>query len=161
MVFIGTKLAYGKNTLQSKYKLKNPEKYRGNPDTVQSRSSWELAFMIKCDTNPNVLEWSSEEIIIPYISPKDGKQHRYFVDFHMKVRDTNGSINKYLIEIKPYQFTQPPKTPKKQTKNYINEVLDYAVNQAKWEAAKKVCDQSGTKFLVLTEKDLYPNGQPK
>ena len=36
------------------------------------------------DNNTNVLEWSSEEHIIPYRSPLDGKVHRYFPDFFVK-----------------------------------------------------------------------------
>ena len=57
--------------------------------------------MIYCDTNNSVLEWGSEEIIIPYLSPMDGKVHRYFPDFYIKIRQRNGSIKKMIIEIKP------------------------------------------------------------
>jgi hypothetical protein len=152
-------MAYGKNAYQGKYKPKNPEKYKGDPNDIVYRSSWERAFMVKCDNNPNVLSWSSETIIIPYISPKDGLQHRYFVDFAMKVRDSQGNINTYLVEIKPFAFTQPPKASKTQNKRFITEMLDYAVNQAKWEAAKKLCDSSGAKFLVLTERELDPSAK--
>ena len=64
-----------------------------------------------CDMNESVLEWGSEEIAIPYRSPLDNRMHRYFPDFYMKI----GS-KKYLIEIKPYRFTQEPNIPKKKTK---------------------------------------------
>ena len=46
----------------------------------QYRSSWELHFFKWCDYNANVLEWTSEGIIVPYVSPLDTKTHRYFVD---------------------------------------------------------------------------------
>ncbi len=107
-----------------------------------------------CDTSPSVLEWGSETIVIPYKSPVDNKVHRYYVDFYIKVRDKNGNITKYLIEIKPEKFTKPPDRPKKQTKKFIDEVFLYGTNQAKWKAAEEFCIERNMKFMVLTEKDL-------
>ena len=49
------------------------------------RSSWEYKFYEMVDITPTVKEWGSEEIIIPYISPVDGKRHRYFPDFYVKI----------------------------------------------------------------------------
>ena len=51
------------------FKIKNPQKYKGNPTNIIYRSLMELRFMKHCDTNDNILKWSSEEIAIPYISP--------------------------------------------------------------------------------------------
>jgi hypothetical protein len=107
-----------------------------------------------CDINPSVLEWGSEIAVIPYQSPVDLKWHRYYVDFYIKVRDKSGEITKYLIEIKPEKFTKPPIKPKKQTKKFIEEVFQYGVNQAKWQAAEEFCEDRRMKFLVLTENDL-------
>lgn len=107
-----------------------------------------------CDTNRSVIEWGSETMIIPYKSPVDNKIHRYFVDFYIKVRNQDGIITKYLIEIKPERFTKPPEVPKRQTKKFIEEVFQYGVNQAKWKSANQFCQDRGMKFLVLTEKDL-------
>ena len=59
--------------------------------------------MIYCDTNEKILEWGSEEIIVPYRSPVDNRYHRYFPDFYVKVKDKNGKIKKMIIEIKPYK----------------------------------------------------------
>ena len=42
--------------------------------------------MVFCDNNPSILQWGSEEIIIPYRAP-DGKLRRYFPDFYIKVRE--------------------------------------------------------------------------
>jgi len=107
-----------------------------------------------CDSNPSVLEWGSETMIIPYKSPVDNKIHRYFVDFYIKVKDRQSVISKYLVEIKPEKFTKPPVSPSRQTKRFIQEVFQYGTNQAKWKAANEYCLDHGMKFLVLTEKDL-------
>ena len=118
------------------------------------RSLWELKFMKWCDMNNNILQWGSEEIVVPYRSPLDGRIHRYFVDFYIKVRSRNGSIKKYLIEIKPKKQTVEPTQPKRKTPRYINEVTTYVVNQAKWEAAREWCADRQLEFLILTEDHL-------
>ncbi len=107
-----------------------------------------------CDTRPNVLEWASEEVVVPYRSPLDNRIHRYFVDFYVKIQESDGTVVKYLIEIKPSKQTVPPKKPQRQTKSYIYEVTEYLKNQAKWEAAKQFCEDRMWKFKVLTESEL-------
>jgi hypothetical protein len=109
------------------------------------------------DTAVNVLEWSSEEKIIPYISPVDNRHHRYFVDFFAKVRAKDGTIKAYLIEVKPFKQTQEPQKKKRVTKQYITEVTTWAVNQAKFKAATEYCKDRGWEFKILTEKDLFPS----
>lgn len=142
------------NTLKGKFIPRNVSKYRGDYRNIIYRSSWELKFMKYCDLNKNILEWGSEEIVIPYRSPVDNRVHRYFVDFYMKVKDINGNIQKYLIEVKPKKQTKEPKPQKKMTKRYIYEVTEYAKNQAKWEAAKDFCDDRNYKFMIITEDEL-------
>jgi hypothetical protein len=115
---------------------------------------WEFKFMKYCDNNTNVLEWGSEEIVIPYLSPVDGKVHRYFVDFYMKIQESSGRTKKYLIEIKPLKFTQPPDIPKRRTRQFVQEVYTWGVNQAKWKAAQNFCEDRGWKFEIITEKEL-------
>ena len=107
-----------------------------------------------CDSSVSVVEWGSETVIIPYLSPIDNKVHRYFVDFYIKVRTKANNIEKYLIEIKPEKFTKPPEIPKKKTKRFIDEVFQYGVNDAKWKAAFEFCKDRNMKFIILTEKDL-------
>lgn len=107
-----------------------------------------------CDNNPNVLEWGSEEVIIPYLSPVDGRIHRYFVDFYMKLKDANGKETKYLIEIKPSKFTKPPVQSSRKTRRYIEEVMTWGVNQAKWKNAHEFCENRGWKFEIITEREL-------
>ena len=106
---------------KGKYYPSFPRKYKGDPTNIVYRSLWERKFMVYCDKNQNILEWASEEIAIPYRSPIDNRVHRYFPDFYMKVKETNGRIKNYVIEVKPAKQTKPPKKPKRQTKGYIRE----------------------------------------
>ena len=101
------------------------------------------------------MEWSSESIVIPYISPVDGRVHRYFVDLAFKFKSSNGIVVKYLVEIKPYKFTKrPEKTLRKRQRTYLAESYQYAVNMSKWEAAKQWAEKHGYKFIIITEKDM-------
>jgi len=139
---------------KGKYYPKFPHKYKGDPTTITFRSLWERKYMNWCDKNANILEWSSEEIIIPYISPVDNKIHRYFPDFYTKIKETDGKIRKYIIEVKPLKQTLPPKKPKRQTRGYIREAYTYATNQAKWKMAKEFCADRQWEFKVVTEREL-------
>ena len=101
---------------KGRYTPQNPQKYRGNPHKIVYRSLWERKFMVYCDNNTSVLEWGSEEVIIPYLSPWDGRIHRYFPDFYIKVKQADDSIKKYIIEVKPKKQCKPP-PEKPQPKN--------------------------------------------
>lgn len=140
------------------YKPKFPGKYRGDVNNIVYRSLLELRFMKYCDYNASVLKWSSEEFFIPYYSPADRKTRRYFPDFFIEVKKTDGSIEKILIEIKPKVQTVPPKTPKnnnrKAQSRYLKESITYVTNDAKWNAAKKVCEAKNWTFKIITEADL-------
>ena len=131
-----------------------PKKYKGDPSNIIYRSLWERKFMVYCDRNDRILEWGSEEFFIPYRSPLDGKIHRYFPDFYIKVQENTGKIKRYLIEVKPLKQTTKPKKPKRQTKGYIREAFEYARNQAKWKAAREYCADRMWEFKVITEKEL-------
>mgnify|MGYP005619974039 FL=1 len=110
--------------------------------------------MVYCDNQTKILEWGSEEIALPYRSPIDNKVHRYYPDFYIKVRESNGKIKRYIIEIKPKKQTVEPKMKKRKTKGYIYEVYEYAKNQAKWKAAEEFCKDRMWEFKVLTEDEL-------
>ena len=138
---------------KGKYKPSYPQKYKGDPTNVIYRTLWERKFMVYCDKNENVLEWSSEEIALPYKSPLDNRIHRYFPDFYIKVKEGN-KIQKYLIEIKPKKQVSEPKVPKRKTKGYIYEVKEYVKNQAKWKSAQEFCEDRQWKFKIMTEDDL-------
>ena len=139
---------------KGKYKVRCPYKYKGDPTKVIYRSLWELKFMKYCDSNINILEWGSEEMYVWYRSPVDNRPHRYFPDFYIKAKESNGKIKKYIIEVKPKKQTAPPPKPKRQTKGYLREAFEYARNQAKWKAANEWCLDRGFEFKVLTEKEL-------
>lgn len=139
---------------QGYFKPRNPEKYIGNSTDIIFRSGWECSYMSQLDRNPNVIGWSSESHIIPYISPKDNKYHRYFSDMFVKEKQPDGSIVKYIIEIKPEVQCKPPKIGNKKKKTLLIETITFAVNQAKWEAAREYCKKRGYIFKIITEKDL-------
>ena len=132
----------------------NPQKYVGDYKNIIYRSSWECRVMNWLDKNPDIISWASEELIIPYISPADGKKHRYFPDFLVKVKNKDGALKTMLIEVKPKYQTQPPAQKKRITKQYINEVVTYGVNQAKWKAATEFCLDRGWEFKIITEDHL-------
>ena len=139
---------------RGKYYPSFPRKYKGDPTNIIYRSLWERKFMVYCDRNAKILEWGSEEIALPYISPHDSRVHRYFPDFYIKVQENTGKIKRYLIEVKPLKQTVKPKKPKRQTKGYIREAFEYARNQAKWKAAREYCADRMWEFKVITEKEL-------
>lgn len=128
----------------------NPKKYRGDPTNIFYRSLWERRVMVHLDKNSTVLEWSSEEIVIPYLSPVDGRWHRYFPDFYVRTKE--GSM---ILEVKPASQSVAPEQKKRVTKRYLTEVMTYGVNQAKWKAAVEYCDDRKWKFKVLTENEIF------
>ena len=136
------------------FKPRNPSKYMGDPTTIIYRSSWELKLMRYLDSHSDVIKWASEEFSIPYVSPIDGKVHRYFPDFLVKKRNQNKSIETVVIEVKPKIQTTAPTVQKKANKRYIREVYTWGVNSAKWEAAKRYCDYREWKFVIMTEHEL-------
>ena len=140
---------------QGLFKPKNSNKYVGKSPPVY-RSGWELRFFRWCDENTNVVEWASEAVIVPYVNPLDGKVHRYYTDGIIAIKE-NGILNKYIIEIKPSTQVEAPKPGKKRQSTVIYENKRYIQNMAKWEAAKKWCNQRNYKFLILTEKELGLN----
>ena len=105
-------------SIKSRYKPKHPRKYQGNHNNIICRSSWERKFCRYCDLTENIVAWASEEISIPYLSPVDKRPHRYYPDFLMKVRESNGSIKTYVVEVKPKKQTKPPKKKTRVTKSY-------------------------------------------
>ncbi len=139
---------------KGRFRPKNSKKYKGDPTKVYYRSLWERRFMHYCDNTPSILEWNSEEIIIPYVSPIDNKVHRYFPDFYIKKRNVSGKVVREVIEVKPKRQCEPPKVPKRKTKKYLREVVTYGVNQAKFKAAEEYCKNRKYNFRILTEEHL-------
>lgn len=136
------------------FRPKNPSKYKGDPTNIIYRSSWEVKLMSYLDAHPDVVQWASEELVIPYRSPLDNQIHRYFPDFWVKKRSSDGTIETLVIEVKPLKQTKEPTPSTKRTKQYIREVATWAINQAKWNAAKMYCEDRNWKFMTMTERDL-------
>lgn len=140
---------------QGFFKPKNPSKYKGDPTNIVYRSSWELKLMLYLDSRKDVISWSSEELIIPYRSPLDGKIHRYFPDFIVTKINNEGKKETVVIEVKPKKQTTPPDPPKTKTnRKYLMEVANWGKNEAKWKAAKEYCKDRGWSFHIFTEKEL-------
>ena len=142
---------------KGRFRPKNPSKYKGDTTKIIYRSMWEFKFFRYLDGHPDVKWWASEEYVVPYVSPIDGKRHRYFPD--VVVNNKDGST--VMIEIKPYKQTLPPdpsnrnKTPTgRVSRRYLNEVKTYGINEAKWKAARAYCAERGWQFLIMTEKEL-------
>lgn len=135
--------------LQGKFDMNNPGKYAGTKQPT-FRSSWEFAFMRFCDDNPNVINWASEAIKIPYRNPFTGKQTVYVPDFLVVYQDKNGNKITELIEVKPSSQV----TLEAAGRNQGNRA-SVALNQAKWQAAQHWAKATGVKFRVVTENEIF------
>jgi len=153
---------------KGRFRPKNPHKYKGDPTNIIYRSSWELMVFRRLDEHPDVIEWSSEELSIQYPNPvrsmKAGKLKvsRYFPDIIVKKKDGDKIVT-LMIEIKPKGQTAPPDPARKHatktgrvSRRYLNEASTYAVNEAKWEAARRYCKERGWEFVIMTEDHIKP-----
>jgi hypothetical protein len=141
-----------------KYFPVNPVKYIGDIHNIIYRSSWEKKFCQYCDINPNIVKWSSEPVGIPYWSPIDKKEHKYFVDYYIKVQKAD-SIENWLIEIKPedqYALNKRPQEPlgnltEKKIRSYNEKLKIWITNRAKFESATRFAEAMGYKFGAINE----------
>jgi hypothetical protein len=76
----------------------------------------------------------------------------YYPDFLFESNE-NGEIKTYVVEVKPKKQTKPPENKKR--KSFAFEMATYLINNSKWESAKKLCDDNGWHFKILTEEDLH------
>ena len=136
---------------QGPYTVKNAAKYVGK-GTPRYRSGWEHAFMRFLDNNDHVVNWASESITIPYRNPVTGKQSMYVPDFLITYRNKNNQLIAELVEIKP------KKQSVIESKMSAREGAVVAVNYAKWDAATKWARRNGLTFRVITEDDMFRNG---
>jgi hypothetical protein len=141
-------------TYKGKFSPKNPQKYKGDPTNIVYRSLWELKVMKYLDGNSNILEWSSEELAIPYVCPTDNRWHRYFPDFIVKARKPDGSIQTMILEVKPKAQTIEPKVQNRRTRKYLTEVMTWGKNSSKWRAATEYCEERKWLFKLITEDNL-------
>lgn len=144
------------------YRPSNPKKYsKGDVNNIVFRSGLEFRFMSYLDSHPEVVCWASEEpwFIVPYRDPTTGRARRYFPDFWFEKRNPDNTTTKFLVEVKPYDQTLPPKMKANKNGKYsvwnIKAMNTFLINSAKWESAKKICDKRGDwTFVIITERDL-------
>lgn len=125
---------------KSKKKRKKKGRYhRGEYTSLKSgavykyRSGWEEKYMSFLDSDPNVSEWSYEQIAIEYISNiRTKKIRKYYPDFYVKYSDGHQEV----VEVKPKRK------------------LDQAVVKKKILAAENWCSLMGMTYKVLTEEGL-------
>lgn len=128
----------------------NVKKYIGTKQP-RYRSGWELAFMRMCDTHPNIVNWASEPLRIPYVNPLSGRKTTYVPDFVIQYRDKNGKAHNELIEIKPFAQTTEERASNQ------TEKAQALINKAKWQAAVEWSSRRGLRFRVLTENEIFLN----
>jgi hypothetical protein len=131
---------------------KNPKKILGK-SKIEFRSSWELRVMQFLDQSPNVIQWSSESIAIPYRDPVSGKNRQYIPDLLILFKDKNNKQKLELVEIKPHKESLMENAKSKRDK------LAVLTNTAKWAAAMAWCAKNGVTFRILTEHDIFITGK--
>lgn len=130
------------------------------------RSSWEARVFKKLDNAVHILEWGSEldENIVKYPHPfkrtMDNRpvESRYHPDLFVVVQGKDGSVTRFVVEIKPLDQSTAPTPPQKQTKasvaKFKRNLASYILNKAKWHYAIAWCKARGYRFLVLTEEQI-------
>jgi len=163
-------------TKQGYAKIKNKEKYIGDPELIIYRSSWEFGFIKYCDMSPSVKRWSSEPVSIPYYDrvskleecakfglnpndPSNWEVKNYNTDFWFEADMGGDKTEKIFVEIKPsYQLKKPPPPPRdaplKEQRIFNNAAKAYIINEAKFAAMKEWAEKNGCKFYVFTEQTL-------
>lgn len=157
---------------------KNPSKCLSKENIY--RSSWELRVFDYFDRNPNIIQWASEPIAVPYknpisnlkycklngLNPKDPNNWKianYYPDIWFSLKLKDNSIKKYFGEIKPYSQCLKPKpilesASLKEHKAYNRAAETYLVNIEKWKAAISYFRKRGCEFIIITEKTLEKIG---
>lgn len=133
---------------KTKFTPTNKEKYVGDVDSIVCRSLWERNICKFCDQTPNIIKWSFEEIVVPYINPLDRKTHNYFPDFLIQFKNDEG-LKTWMVEVKPKKQTYLKENASKKEK------ITWIINSAKWEAAKKYCEKNNMEFKLVTEKEIF------
>lgn len=162
------------STKQGYYRVKNRDKYVGDPNLVVYRSSWEFAFCKWADASPSILRWSSEPIKIPYYdrvskldeckklgldpnNPKNWVVKNYNTDFWIEIDKGGPRPEKWFIEVKPSgklrkPVPPPPNSQLKVVKKFNRDAKEYLINEAKFAALNEWASKHGAKFYIFTEE---------
>jgi hypothetical protein len=147
-----------RKTHKGYFKPKNPEKLTSSKQ-ITYRSSWELALMRVLDEHPNVKQWCSEGVQIPYKNPLTGRFTVYIPDFLVKYVDKDGNETVEMIEVKPAKevpgYQKLSEKTGKPLKVSARDKAAQIVNAAKWQAAMAFCAKRNIKFRVATEDILF------
>ena len=144
-----------KQKYKGKFTPQNPKKYMGDSANIIYRSMWERRCMKYFDNNPGVIQWSSEEIAIPYYDTLTKRVRRYFPDFLIKVKTAEGQLKTHLIEVKPSKDLRPPVSIQgKKRSTVLYEAKTYQMNRDKFASARKWCNDRNIIFDIWTEKHL-------
>lgn len=132
---------------------KNPQKYSGNVANIVYRSGLELKLFNYLDSRHDVISWVSEEDPVIYFNPVKQRAARYFYDVKCVFRGKNGKQSTVLIEVKSKSETKAP-VKKKINRRYVESVITWTINVAKWKAATAYCQERGWYFRIMTEDQL-------
>jgi hypothetical protein len=143
-----------KSYVQGQYKPIYPEKYVGAYPII-FRSSWEFKVMQLFDTNPNISNWASESLKIPYQNPFTGKYTVYVPDFVVTYVDAKGNQKAEIIEVKPAKETFLEQAKSQRAKAAV------ALNTFKWAAAQAFAKHHGMTFRVMNEANIFNNPKGK
>ncbi len=146
--------------------LRNPDKFKGLSPLVY-RSGLELRTIKWLDESPYVMAWEGDDLgwdtnrgkttsrsFIPYFDPISQRDRRYFYDFKVLIKGTDGTERVWLAEVKSKSECGPPKRKSRVTRSFLDRMMTWQKNKAKWEAARKFCEERGWKFQVLNEDHL-------
>jgi hypothetical protein len=136
--------------VHGEFKPTAPDKYVGTYP-IYFRSSWEFKLMKMLDTHPNIINWASESIKIPYINPFTNKYSVYVPDFLIISEDKNGNRKAEIIEVKPLKETTMEEAKGAKDKAAV------ALNSVKWKAATEWAKHHGMSFRVMTENHIFDN----
>lgn len=147
---------------QGLFRPTNPAKCL-NQTPPEYRSGLEMKLMVVLDKNDNIIQWSSEKVVIPYFKRIENRMARYFVDFYFKIK-IGELVKEFIVEVKPQKQTENPMGKpahgNKKKSTIIYEQTMFITNTDKWEAAKKWCEeQKRTKnrdieFIIITEQNI-------
>lgn len=148
---------------QGLYIPQNPSKYKSLEKKIIYRSSLERKFCEFCDLSPKVIGWASEAFSIPYLHPfkkdNNGKNitNNYYPDYYMEIQLNDGTIDHYVVEVKPISMiVRPPLLRKNasqsQKSSYNYKLKAIIINRTKANAAEQWCKKRGWKFTFITEQ---------